>query len=293
VDALSHALIATIVFSASGLTPLIPFAVLGTVIPDTDIFFPAISDRNPSLYLFTHGGIAHSIAGVFMLSLLAYGTVILLAAAAIIGPGSITASWVNGFAAIFAGALLHLTIDVAALPGIPLLAPISDRKYTLGVLPGPSLFLAAAALGFIGVVTFSFFPWSSAILLYGGMVVMYIAFRAAMFIIAAVKLPGWKIPTINPFRWLVIRENPSSYMIRYYTLFNGYSDEAVYAKFRDTGARDLAAASSFPEVRRFLFFSLIVTAERSGSVLILTDPLREKGYLYYPVKYKQVAVKLD
>jgi hypothetical protein len=114
-----------------------------------------------------------------------------------------------------------------------------------------------------------------------------------MFIIAAVKLPGWKIPTINPFRWLVIRENPRSYMIRYYTLFNGYSDEAVYAKFRDMGARDLAAASSFPEVRRFLFFSLLVTAERSGSVLILTDPLREKGYLYYPVKYKQVAMKLD
>jgi inner membrane protein len=293
VDALSHALIASIVFSASGLTPLIPFAILGTVIPDTDIFFPPISNRNPSLYLFTHGGITHSMAGVFILSLVAYGIVIVLAAAAIVVPGSIITAGVNGFAAIFTGALLHLTIDVAALPGIPLLAPISDRKYTLGVLPGPSLFLAAAALVLIGVVTFSFLSPSSAILLYGVVVVLYITLRAAVFIIAGVKLRGWKIPTINPLRWLVIRENTSSYMIRYYTIFRGYSDEAVYAKFRDTGASDLAAASSFPEVRRFFFSSLIVTTERSGSVLVLTDPLREKGYLPYPVKYKQVAVKLD
>ncbi|MDD1701180.1 MAG: metal-dependent hydrolase, partial [Methanoregula sp.] len=80
-DALSHALIASILFSAQGLTPFIPFAVLGSVIPDADIFFPQISDRDPSLYLFTHGGIAHSIAGAFIMSLLVYGTVVLLAAA--------------------------------------------------------------------------------------------------------------------------------------------------------------------------------------------------------------------
>ncbi|HUW86420.1 MAG TPA: metal-dependent hydrolase, partial [Methanoregula sp.] len=99
-DALSHALIASILFSAPGLTPLLPFAILGAVIPDADIFFPGMSDRIPSLYLFTHGGIAHSIAGVFVLSLLVYSTVVLLTAAGIILPGSIAAAEVYGFAAV-------------------------------------------------------------------------------------------------------------------------------------------------------------------------------------------------
>jgi inner membrane protein len=47
----------------TGLTPLLPFAILGAVIMDADIFFSLISDSNPPLYLFTHGGIAHSLAG--------------------------------------------------------------------------------------------------------------------------------------------------------------------------------------------------------------------------------------
>jgi len=107
-------------------------------------------------------------------------------------------------------------------------------------------------------------------------VVLYITLRAAVFIIAGVKLPGWKIRRSTRSAGWSSGRIPSSYMIRYYTLFRGYSDEAVYAKFRDTGTSDLAAASSFPEVRRFFFSSLIVTAERLGSVLVLTDPLREK-----------------
>ena len=292
-DALSHALIASIMFSAPGFAPLLPFAILGTVIPDADILFPAISDTTPSLYLFTHGGITHSITGVFVLSLLVYGVVVLLAAAGIIPADSIAATGVSGFAAVLDGALLHIVIDVAAIPGIPVLAPFTDRKYTLGILPGPSILLAIAAIGVVAVTTLSFLPFSSAIVLYGAMVISYIAVRAGMFLIAGVKLPGRRIPSINPFRWLVIREDESSYLIRYYTLFRGYSDEGVVEKFRNSNARELAAASRFPHVRRFIFFSYIVTAERTGPVLILTDPLREKGYLHYPMKFRRVEVKLD
>ncbi|MCX6683519.1 MAG: metal-dependent hydrolase [Methanoregula sp.] len=292
-DALSHALIASILFSAPGLMPLIPFAVFGAVIPDADIVFPKISDRNPSLYLFTHGGIAHSIAGVFVLSLLAYGTVVLLAAAGIIPTGSVAAAGVYGFAAVLAGALLHIAIDVSACPGIPVFAPFSDRKYTLGILPGPSLLLAVAALGLVMVVTLPLLPFSSAIVIYGSVVIVYIAVRAGMFLVAGVILPGRKIPSINPFRWLVIREDETSYKVRNYTLFSGYSDEAEFEKFRNTDARELAAAAQFPNVRRFFFFSYIVTAERNGSVLILADPLREKGYLYYPVHFRRIEVNLD
>jgi inner membrane protein len=293
VDALSHALIAWILFAAPGLTPLIPFAIAGAVIPDADIIFPKISDSTPSLYLFTHGGITHSIAGAFVLSLIVYGTVVLLAAAGIIPAGGIAETGVPGFAAVLAGALLHIVIDIAAIPGIPVLAPFTDRKYTLGILPGPSMLLAIAASGLVGATTLSFLPFSTAIVLYGVMVISYSAVRVGMFLIAGIKLPGRRTPSINPFRWLVIREDESSYLIRYYTLFHGYSDEVVFEKFRNTNARELAAASRFPHVRRFFFFSYIVTAERTGSVLILTDPLREKGYLYYPMKFRHVEVKLD
>jgi len=293
VDALSHALIACILFSVPGLTHLLPFALLGAVIPDADIFFPGMSDRIPSLYLFTHGGIAHSIAGAFVLSLLVYGTVVLLAAAGIILPGSIAAAGVYGFAAVLAGALLHVAIDVAACPGIPVLAPFSDRKYTLGILPGPSMLLAIAALGLVGVTMLSFLPFSSAIVFYGVTVILYLAVRTGMFLIAEVKLPGRKIPSVNPFRWLVIQEDERSYRTRYYTLFQGYSDEAVFEKYRNTDAHEIAVASQFLKVRRLFFFSYIVTAERIGPVLILTDPLREKGYLYYPMKFKRVEVTMD
>ncbi len=83
-DALSHALIVCILFSVTGLTPLLPFAILGAVIMDADIFFSLISDTNPSLYLFTHGGIAHSLAGAPVLSVLAYLAIVLIARAGII-----------------------------------------------------------------------------------------------------------------------------------------------------------------------------------------------------------------
>jgi inner membrane protein len=293
VDALSHALITYILFAAPGLTPLIPFAVVGAVIPDADILFSLMSDSTPSLYLFTHGGITHSITGAFVLSLLIYGTAVLLATAGIIPASGIAATGVIGFAAVLAGALLHLLIDVTAIPGIPVLAPFSDRKYTLGVLPGPSMLLAIAALGLVTVTTLSFLPFSFAIVLYGATVLIYIAGRTGMFLIAGVKLSGRKIPSINPFRWLVIREDENSYMIRYYTLFHGHSDETVFEKSRNTGAQDITVASRFPHVRRFFFFSYIVIAERKGDVLILTDPLREKGYLYYPMKFRQVEITLE
>jgi len=50
----------------------------------------------------------------------------------------------------------------------------------------------------------------------------------------------------------------------------------------NTDARELAAALHFPKVRRLFFFSYIVTAERIGSDLILTDPLREKASCITP-----------
>ena len=69
-----------------------------------------------------------------------------------------------GFAAVLAGALLHLAIDVLACPGIPLLAPVADRKYTMGILPGPSILLACAALGLVLVTVTRLLEFSQALL---------------------------------------------------------------------------------------------------------------------------------
>ncbi|MDD1695765.1 MAG: metal-dependent hydrolase [Methanoregula sp.] len=292
VDALSHALIAVILFSAAGLTELIPFAILGAVIMDADIVFSWISDRIPSLYLFTHGGITHSIAGAVVISILTYVVIILLATAGIIPTGVPAAAGVSGFAAVLAGALLHIAIDVSAIPGIPVFAPFSERKYSLGILPGPSLLLFVAAVALVMETALSMVMFSSALELFGIVVVIYFTVRVGMFLAVGVQLPGRKIPSVNPLQWLVIREDETTYRIRTYTLFHGYSEETISGKFKGTDARELFAVAQFPEVRRFMFFSYLVTAEREGQVLILSDPLREKGFLHYPMKYKRVEVKI-
>ena len=292
-DALSHALIVWILFSQTGLSPLLPFAILGAVIMDVDIFFSLISDSIPSLYLFTHGGIAHSLAGAVVLSVLAYLTIVLIAFAGIISLPAVAGYGLYGFAAVFGGTLSHLAIDVLACPGIPLLAPFVDRKYTPGILPGPSILLASAALGLV-VVTVTRLPsFPQAFTFYAWIVLLYLAVRGGSFLFAFIRLPGRKVPGVNPFRWLAISEDETSCTIRQYALFDGFSGESVFYKYKNTSADEVKSALRFPEVRRFFFHSYFITAERTGSVLILTDPLREKGYLYYPPHYKRVAVTIE
>jgi inner membrane protein len=290
VDALSHALIAYILFSIPPLPPLLPFVIVGAVLPDIDIFLSPVSDTSPPLYLFTHGGIAHSLAGAFVLSLIAFGTAGLLSAAGVIPAVVLSGTGTVGFLAVLAGALLHLAIDLPACPGIPLFAPFADRKYTLAVLPGPSLLLAGAATGVAIASGLRLLPFPSALWFYGNVVVAYLAVRTVFFLYAGARLPGRKIPAVSPIRWLVILEDETAYIIRQYSLFHGYSGESVFGKYRGTNAREIAGLAGLTEVRRLVFHSYCVTAERIGSVIVLADPVRENGYLWYPPKYRRVAV---
>ncbi len=292
-DALSHALIAWILFSGTGLSPLLPFAILGAVIMDADIFFSLISDTLPSLYLFTHGGIAHSLAGALVLSVLAYLTLVLIALAGIIPLPALAGYGAYGFAAILGGALSHLAIDVLACPGIPLFAPFVDRKYTLGILPGPSILLAGAALGVVVVTITQFLTFHQALTFYAWTVLLYLAVRLGSFLVAGVRLPGRKIPGVNPLQWMAISEDDTYCTVRHYALFRGFSSESVFTKYKGTSDTEVKSALRFPEVRRLFFHSYCVTAERIGSVLILSDPLREKGYLYYPPHFKRVEVTIE
>jgi inner membrane protein len=293
VDALSHSLVAWILFSVAGFIPLLPFAILGTVIPDADFFFSFISDKEPLLYLFTHGGITHSLAGALIWTVLSSGVVITIARAGIIPLPLVAGIGLWGFAAVLAGALLHLAIDVLACPGIPLLAPFSDRKYTLGILPGPSILLAFAAFGLLLVTVTGLMEFSSALHFYTLVVVIYLAVRGGFFLLASVRIPGRKMPKVNPFCWLGIREDKKHCTIREYSLVRGTVDEAVFFRYTHTGPEEVMSALRLPEVRRFFYYSYGVIAERTGSRLILSDPVRENGYLYYPPHYKRVIVPAE
>jgi inner membrane protein len=293
VDALSHALIVSILFSVTGLTPLLPFAILGAVIMDADIFFSVISGTNPSLYLFTHGGISHSLAGALVLSVLAYFAILLIELLGIIPLTAVAEYGLYGFAAVLFGTFSHLAIDVLACPGIPLSAPFTDRKYTLGLLPGPSILLAGAALGFVAVTVTQVPAFQPALTLYAVTVLFYLSVRGGFFLVALKRLPGWKVPMVNPFRWLAINEDDTLCTVRQYTLFSGSFSESVFTKYKNTSAAEVKSALRFPEVRRLFFHSYRVIAERIGTVLILSDPLREKGYLYYPPHYRRAEVRID
>jgi len=290
VDALSHALIAIIILLALGLPALIPFAVIGAVILDADIFFSLISDRSPNLYLFTHGGIAHSIAGVVVMSALAYVTIITVTITGIIPlfipPGYGTAV----FAAILASAFLHLLIDFLACPGIPLLAPVSDKKYTPGLLPGPSILLMAIAMAVLVLIISGRAPIITALTLYAVAAVLYLAVRTVFFVYAGIKIPTKRVPTINPVRWLAIDENDTACTVRHYTISRGFSGGETFRKFKNCSPGEVLPYMDMPEVRRVKFNSYVTTAEKNGSTIAFCDPLREKGYVFYPPKFRRFEI---
>jgi inner membrane protein len=292
VDALSHALIAIIILLTFGLPALIPFAVIGAVILDADIFFSLISDRSPNLYLFTHGGIAHSVAGAVAISVLAYLTIVGITVMGFIVPPPYPGYGIAAFASILASAFLHLFIDILACPGIPLLAPFSDRKYTLGILPGPSILLMVGALGVLISVVFRLISMTAALEVYAAIAVLYLGIRLAMFFYVSVTLPALRVPTINPLMWLVITESVDTYTARYYTPIRGFSASETFEKYHNTNVDEVEPYLGVPDVQRLRFHSYLMTTERMGSVLTFYDPLREKGYLYYPPKYKRVTLTI-
>jgi inner membrane protein len=292
VDALSHALIAAIILIALGQPGFIPFAVIGAVIPDADLFFPFISDRSPRLYLFTHGGIAHSISGAVALSVLAIFGIALIRATGYIPDWIFAGYGIAAFLILLSAALLHLLIDFLACPGIPLLAPFSDRKYTSGILPGPSLLVMAASAGTLVLIAAGGVPIITTLSLYAGIVLLYLAIRACAFLYVRAMVPGWKVPTINPFRWLVITEDDAAFTVRYYTIFYGFSGGDVIEKFRNTDAREVEPYLDLDEVRRLAFYSWIMTAERDNATLVFSDPLRGKGYVWYPHRFRHVSISI-
>jgi inner membrane protein len=292
VDSLTHALVAALLAYILGFPQFIPFAVIGAVIIDTDVLFSLISDRHPSLYLFIHGGIAHSLAGAVVMSVLSYTGIAFAALAGLVAPALLVRAGPAGFAVVLAGAFLHIAMDLPATPGLPLLAPASDKKYALFILPGPSIFLMAVSLFFLIWMALGVVTLAEGILAYGAILVVFLLVRFAAFLASRPVLRGtiWAIPQVNPLRWLAIYESRDAWMARDYRIGLGMTDPVSYPKFRNTSQKEVASCSVLPEVQRLRYHSYIVTAEKEDGSIIFSDPLRVSGRIFYPLHFKKVRI---
>jgi inner membrane protein len=270
----------------------LPFFVLGAVIPDADVLFTGISDRHPSLYLFTHGGCAHSIAGAIVLSFIAWAAAVIVLAAGLVHTGLHLSAGPVTFAAVLAGALLHIGLDTLAMPGLPLLVPFSDRNYTAGLLPGPSLLLMAASFFFVIWVGLGMIDLPAILPLYAAIVAAFFIVRLAAYCIARRDIHGnaRTIPTVNPLRWLVIGETPEAWTVGECLIGKGVGKTEYLMKYRSTNAGEIESFLTLPEIRRLRFHSYIVTAEKAGDEIIFSDPLRKSGRIFYPPHHTQVRV---
>lgn len=291
-DALSHALVIVIIFhAAGGAPPLLPFAIAGAVIVDADIVFGLFSGRSPALYMFTHGGFAHSITGSVVMSGIAIAGMQLAVLAGVLPARAAGISLILSFSVLLAGALIHLGIDALAYPGIPLLYPLSDRKMTAGILPGPSILLfvttgSLAVLWFAGWVAASTAVWTAAAVL-----VLFLCLRAGVFLLVRSRqLQGRCVPTANPLQWIIIDEDTTSVSVARYFLLRGISGQERFRKYTNTDPSETEPFLSQPEVRRLKFHSYAMVAEKTGSGLIFSDPLRENGYFRYPPDYRRLVI---
>jgi inner membrane protein len=289
VDSVTHALAASSLFLAAGHPVLVPFAALGSVAMDADIILMWFPERNPRHYVFTHGGVTHSICGSLAIVCIAFAAV---AALAVAGPGA----WLfgaglglSGLLALLAGALTHVFCDFLAYPGIPVLYPFSDRKYTLGIFAGPSLVLLVVSWTFLVTLLLSFTTaadWRT----WATIFVTYVLLKALLKAFVATTTRGATIPTKNPLRWFVIREDDGNYSIRARHLLSGLTEPRIFPKMVNVDPAEVEQYRGLPEVQRHRYNSYIQTVEKSGETITFRDPFRTEGFTRYPFDNPTVDV---
>jgi inner membrane protein len=287
VDSLTHAFVVSLSLPSSAPSLYIFAAVFGAIVPDIDIVFKPLSDDHPSLFILTHGGFTHSIAGAAIVAGLAwFGILLGVLAGACPFCEEIP---LNLFLVIFAGAFTHIILDSLASPGIPLLYPFSVEKFSVGIFPGPSIVLFAASIVFAGLLVAGAGSESVA-LIYAAFFVLFILISTGIRYFARMHTKGVLIPTFHPLRWLVIREDNASYILEGYDPFRGITNRGTFVKSTGLNPGDLVRIENIPEVKRHRFYSYIVTAERTDGGILLKDPLRKEQILYYPPFYPEVTV---
>lgn len=288
-DALTHGLTISLILGGLGAGSLLFAGILGTIAPDLDILATPLSSRNPRRYILIHGGVTHSLAGGIPAALLAFGIALLVAVyLPILHEGGIVLT-TGAVIALISGTLLHIFFDLLAFPGIPLFWPATDKKYTLGIFPGPSLFVFGLTLVFL-VLFFTGVMDLSAFRLYAVIFIAFMAFCAALKLVVSSRLNGITIPTRHPLHWLVLEDTGGSYLLSRYHLIRGSGDTTEFPKFDGVTSEEASRYRELPEIRRLYYHSYIVTVRRDGEDLVYRDPLRDEGIFFYPPYYKTVRV---
>ena len=288
-DVLSHALVTATLFLALGSpSSLIPFAIIGAVILDADLFFMILSDKSPALYLFTHGGVAHSIPGAVGMSALAAAGILLASLLGVIPASMVTIPMFTGFLVLLAGSLVHLGIDALAYPGIPVFYPLSERKITAGVLPGPSILLFTTTGSALLVLALGRVSTSLALTIATTVVIFFLAFRTVLVLAVRHTQPrGRLVPLPNPLQWIIINEDENTVSVSRYSILGGIDGTETFDKYTNTDLHETEHFHSLPEIRRLKFHSYTTVVEKTRSGFIFSDPLREKGYFRYPPGYRR------
>ena len=290
-DSFTHAFAIASPLLLAGNAVLVPFAVIGAVIPDIDGVFFLLPDGEPSQYIFTHGGVTHSIIGAALLSLMAFIILYLLSGISRFGqyfPQGVTLA---AGTAILAGAMLHIFLDYLAYPGIPLLWPFSTEKFTAGIFPGPSLpILVLSLVLFVLVLTGRAGEqhYTTYMVIFFAIILIY----AGIATYANTETDGKAIPTLNPAHWVTIVETEEAFIVRPYTILDGTGRETVYQKYLNITPDELSGIAMLPEVKRLRYHSYIVTAERRGDQILLHDPLREEKIFRYPLDHSSLVISI-
>jgi inner membrane protein len=290
-DILTHAL--SVIFLGGSLDIfLVCFGVLGTVLPDMDILMHRFSGRDPRLYIFSHGGITHSIAGAVLIAIVAFSTICLIQLSGILSLPAEPTFWISGLGMIVGGALLHITLDYLAYPGIPLFFPVSDKKYTLGIFPGPSLFLTIASVVFL-ILLILRFAEAADIYTWGIVFLGIIAFSFIKKGLVTSRFRGKEtIPTFHPLHWIIVSENDLEYTISRYSVTGGVYWESTYKKRDGVGKEEIEALEIDPEMKRLRYSSYLVVYERKEKKIRAYDPLRISGLMFYPPDYREYVDEL-
>ncbi|MDD1708061.1 MAG: metal-dependent hydrolase [Methanoregulaceae archaeon] len=260
------------------------------MIIDIDMAYSFIARRDPSLYLLFHGGFNHSFFGATILSFIAFGITLILSTSGLIPAPMMGAIVIPAIAAVLAGAYLHVFLDYLAAPGLPLLYPLTEKRFGLSLFPMPVYFLSTLlALVSLG----SIFVWGLSpelVMVYGvifnGIIIVSLGMKRVVY----QRTHGRSYPTFHLFQWIVIREEDASYSVMFYDIFRGMIRELSFEKYRDITPSDAHRYDNLPEVRRHRYFSYINTVEKNGSGITFRDPVRDEGLISYPPWYPSVTV---
>jgi inner membrane protein len=289
VDSLTHGLLAFYLLTEVGFPGafLVP-VIIGAIFPDIDILFHRLSDRHPRLFIFTHGGFTHSVAGILIIA----AVLTMITAALSLFGLPVPTFGLTLFAAFLAGSLIHIGLDILAYPGIPVLYPFSSRKHTLGIFPGPSLFIFGVTVIFLALVVLEvqslMYPF-----LYLAIVIGFIVFRTLMKAAMVITQEGITIPRINPFQWYIIRETNEVFELESYRVLGQPTHLGQYPKYKSITKEALTPYLHLPEVQRHLYYSYISVAWHTGDTITFFDPLREEKFVWYPPDYIRVQIPVQ